>query len=158
MKPSRLKKKKRRQFLSRSAEETLRIAGEFSKKLKGGDVIGLEGNLGSGKTTFIKGIALGLGLKDQDEVKSPTFVLMHVYPARMPLYHFDLYRLEGEKDLATVGLEDFAADPHAITCIEWAEKAGRLLPRRTYHVQLEVAGKNERKIYITRQPVVKAVR
>lgn len=124
----------------------MKIASRFAKKLEAGSVVALEGNLGSGKTTFIKGMALGLGLKDPDEVKSPTFVLMHVYPTRIPLYHFDLYRLEGKNEIEGMGLDEFIYDPEAITCIEWAEKARGLLPASAYCVSFEITGKRTRRI------------
>ena len=124
------------------------LARKFSSTLKPGSVIALTGGLGSGKTTFIKGIAMGLGLPNPDCVTSPTFVLMHVYKTRVPLYHFDLYRLETPREIEALGLEDFAYDATAITCVEWAEKAGRLLPRGARKVRLEIAGEQERRIVI----------
>lgn len=127
---------------------TVRLGKTFAKKLKPGTVIALSGGLGSGKTTFIKGIAVGLGLKDPDEVKSPTFALMHIYATKIPLYHFDLYRLEGLKEIQNIGFEEFAADPKAITCIEWAAKARSLLPSNVIQVVLETTGPNTRRIYI----------
>lgn len=124
------------------------LAKKFARTLKPGNVVALSGGLGSGKTTFIKGIALGLGLRDADEVKSPTFVLMHVYKTRIPLYHFDLYRLETPQEVEALGFEDFAGDPKAITCVEWAEKAKGLLPAAAREVRLEIAGENSRRIVI----------
>ena len=135
-------------FLSLSAEETMAFAEKFGRTLKPGSVIALIGGLGSGKTTFVKGIARGLGLKNADEVKSPTFVLMHVYKTRVPLYHFDLYRLESRREVEALGFEDFAGDPMAITCVEWAERADKLLPRGTRKVGLEITGENSRRIVI----------
>ncbi len=135
-------------FISHSPEETIDFAKRFSKKLKPGSVIALEGNLGAGKTTFIKGVALGLGLKKQDEVKSPTFVVMHIYPTRPVLYHFDLYRLETIKELEAIGFEEFIDDPKAITCVEWSEKAKELLPADVYKVSLKIGKDETRQIEI----------
>lgn len=129
-----------------SFKQTIAKAKQYAKTLQPGTVLALTGDLGSGKTTFIKGIAMGLGLKDQDEVKSPTFTLMHIYPTRIPLYHFDLYRLDRESDLHTIGFEDFVNDPSVIVCIEWAEKARKLLPRNTRRIQLEITGPRSRRI------------
>ncbi|MSR76751.1 MAG: tRNA (adenosine(37)-N6)-threonylcarbamoyltransferase complex ATPase subunit type 1 TsaE [Candidatus Omnitrophica bacterium] len=129
-------------------DETLGLAQSFSQILKGGDAVALQGTLGSGKTVFVKGLALGLGLAHADEVKSPTFVLMHVYPTRIPLYHFDLYRLEEDKELEAIGFEDFVSDPKAICCVEWAEKGIRYFPKSTYRVHLEILRDTERKITI----------
>ena len=134
------------EFLSRSVEETLIFAKNFSEKLKPGSVIALVGDLGSGKTTFLKGFASGLGLKDPDEVKSPTFALMHVYQARLPIYHFDLYRLESPKEIEAIGFEEFINDPKAVSCVEWADKAGLLLPPHTRWLHFEVAGETSRRI------------
>ncbi len=134
--------------ITQSEQETLETARVFAKSLKPGTVIALFGNLGSGKTTFIKGVALGLGLKNPDEVKSPTFALMHVYETKIPLYHFDLYRLESEKEIANIGFEEFINDPKAITCVEWAERAKGLLPKTHIRIELEVAGPTQRRIRI----------
>lgn len=134
--------------ITHSEQETIATAKAFAKTLKPGTVIALHGNLGAGKTTFIKGLALGLGLKDQDEVKSPTFALMHVYETKPPLYHFDLYRLESSKEIANIGFEEYVNDPGIITCVEWAERAKDLMPENLVSVELEVAGPADRKIQI----------
>ena len=111
-----------------------------------GTVLCLEGQLGSGKTTFIKGLAEGLGLKHPEQVKSPTFVLMHIYKAKMPLYHFDCYRLDTVEELENIGFQDFINDPHAISCVEWAEKAGDLIPKTARHIRFEILGATQRRI------------
>ncbi len=138
-----------RQLISHSVEETLAFAKEFAATLKAGDVLALEGNLGSGKTTFVKGIALGLGLRDAGQVKSPTFVLMHIYPTAIPLYHFDLYRIDGSGDLDTLGFEDFLEDRGAISCVEWADRARLLIPESAVKIRFEVRGASGRYIHIT---------
>ena len=143
-----MKLKNRTKYISQSPEETITFAREFAKTLKPGSAVAFSGDLGSGKTTFIKGIALGLGLKNPDEVKSPTFALMHIYPTKIPLYHFDLYRLESLKEIETIGFEEFITDPKVISCIEWAEKAAKLLPDETFYIQIELSGENSRKIEI----------
>ncbi len=134
--------------ISRSPHETILFAQKFAKNLKPGSIISLEGNLGSGKTTFIKGIARGLGLSRKEEVKSPTFVLMHIYPTPIPLYHFDLYRLETPKELEAIGFEEFIYNPKAISCVEWGEKAENLLPETSYHVELKFVNDHTREIRI----------
>ena len=93
--------------MSQSAKETIAWGKEFAASLKVGDVLCLSGDLGAGKTTLVKGIAQGLGLPADQPVTSPTFVIMHRYACRMPLYHFDCYRVQSPEDLATVGFEDF---------------------------------------------------
>ena len=134
-------------FYSGSPKQTMAFAKKFARSLRAGDVLALTGNLGSGKTTFVKGLALGLGIDDADKVKSPTFVLMHIYPTRrIPLYHFDLYRIEGRKDLESLGLEDYISNARGIVCIEWAAKAASFFPPSVMGIHLESAGKNKRKI------------
>ncbi len=135
-------------FVSPSKNKTIAYAKKFSAKLKPGDIIALTGNLGGGKTTFIKGLALGLGLDDPDEVKSPTFALMHVYRTKPPIYHFDLYRLESPKEIENIGLDEFLQDASAICCVEWADRAAEFFPPSTYRVHFEVVGTNERRIVI----------
>jgi len=134
--------------ITTSSDETIAFAERFALTLKPGSVLCLEGDLGSGKTTFIKGVAAGLGLPRSEQVKNPTFVLMHVYRTKIPLYHFDCYRIDSVDELANIGVGDFAADPGAICCIEWAEKAGDLIPPHAYHVRLAILGECERKIDI----------
>ena len=134
------------EYISHSEKETIALAKKFAKTLKPGTVIALKGDLGSGKTTFIKGIAMGLGLKDPDEVKSPTFAIMHVYPTRPKLYHFDLYRFENSKEAEAIGFEEFTSDPAVISCVEWPERAAQLIPPSALRLSLEVAGENSRKI------------
>ncbi len=129
-----------KKITTHQALETVRFAKRFAKDLKPGSVLALTGDLGAGKTTFVKGVAEGLGFKNPDEVKSPTFTLMHVYQARVPVYHFDLYRLEKISELEAIGFEEFVNDPAAVTCIEWAEKAGSLLPSHAIPIRLEITG------------------
>ncbi len=134
------------EFISHSEKETIAFAKKFSKTLKPGTVVALEGDLGSGKTTFIKGIALGLGLKDPDEVKSPTFAIMHIYPTEPKLYHFDLYRFETAKEAEAIGFEEFTSDPSVISCIEWPERAAKLIPPSAVRLRLKVSGETARLI------------
>jgi len=129
-----------------SPQETIEFAKHFAASLKPGTVLCLEGQLGSGKTTFIKGLAEGLGLKHPEQVKSPTFVLMHIYKAKMSLYHFDCYRLSSQEELENIGFQDFVNDPHAISCVEWAEKAGDLIPQDAHHLHFETLGATQRRI------------
>lgn len=129
-----------------SEKQTLAAARKFAKSLKAGDVLALEGDLGSGKTTFVKGVAKGLGLKGTEDVTSPTFSLMNIYPSNPVLYHFDLYRLTGVKELESIGFEEFTGDPRAISCIEWAERARNLLPYHAKKIKFEVLDEKSRKI------------
>ena len=126
-------------FLSKSPKETLALGEKLSRKLKPGDIVCLFGQLGSGKTVLTKGIAKGLGFKDSD-VSSPTFTFLNIYKARMPLYHFDLYRIEGLAELHEIGMDDFLYGD-GICVIEWAEKLGNLLPKDC--LEIKISHKNE---------------
>lgn len=137
-----------RKFLSESPEATIEFAAKFAKALKPGDIVALVGNLGAGKTTFTKGIAKGLGVKDYRHVNSPTFVLIKEYKGKTPLYHFDLYRLNNIKDI-----EDIDSDGYffgkGITVIEWADKCKALLPKKYIRVDFKIKGENERQLVIS---------
>ena len=137
-----------RKFLSRSPNHTISFAAGFAKALKPGAVVALVGNLGSGKTTFTKGIAKGLGVKGYRYVNSPSFVLIKEYSGRIPLYHFDLYRLDKIKDI-----EDLDSDGYffgkGISVIEWADKCRPLLPKTCIRVEFKIKGENEREIQIS---------
>lgn len=124
------------QWTTHSARETIKRAAKIGKSLKPGMVVALKGNLGAGKTTFVKGLALGLGVKSEREVKSPTFVILHIYKGRLPLYHFDLYRLDGPSDLDALGMEDFLGDPQAVSVIEWPERIPEILEQSDLNVEL----------------------
>ena len=133
--------------VSNSVEETVSIGGKLARKLKKGDVVALVGDLGSGKTVLTKGIAEGLGVKNPRYVNSPTFVIIKEYKGKLPLYHFDLYRLDRSTILDAESYEEYFYDD-GVTVIEWADKVRGLLPRKHIEVRLKVAGENERKIEI----------
>ncbi len=137
------------EHVSRSVDETMHFAKKWAGTIQPGTVISLEGDLGSGKTTFIKGLAMGLGLQKSDEVKSPTFVLLHIYPTKVPLYHFDLYRLESKQELEAIDFEEFITDSKAISCVEWGEKAAALYPPHVYRVTLSIVDDHSRKIRLS---------
>lgn len=138
--------------LTRSAAETGRLGERLARLLKPGEVIGLCGDLGSGKTCLAQGICRGLGVKDY--VTSPTFILINEYPGRLGgqevmVYHFDLYRLRGVEELEALGAEEYFYGS-GICLVEWAERAGGLLPARRWEVVLEYAMENERRIVVRR--------
>jgi len=114
-----------------SEKEMILFGTEFAKTLQGGDIVLLEGNLGAGKTTLTKGIAKYFGIKKA--ITSPTFALMNVYPIRTKnselrtLVHIDTYRLDEEKDLIEIGVEDYLGKPDTVCLIEWPEKINNLL-------------------------------
>lgn len=133
---------------TRSSRETQAAAKQFAKTIKPGSVIMLRGDLGSGKTTFVQGLAEGFGVDADQHVTSPTFVLMRIYKGKVPIYHFDLYRLESEGELEAIGFEEFINDTSAVCCVEWPEKAGSLMPSDAQTVELEITGKSERVIHL----------
>ncbi|MFH0985235.1 MAG: tRNA (adenosine(37)-N6)-threonylcarbamoyltransferase complex ATPase subunit type 1 TsaE [Candidatus Omnitrophota bacterium] len=137
---------KQRTVTTSSAQETMDLGKSVASEVKPGTVLCFEGQLGSGKTTFIKGLAEGLGLERSAQVKSPTFVLMHIYKVKTPLYHFDCYRLNSLEELENIGFEDFVNDPRAISCVEWAEKAGDLIPAKARHIRFEILDASRRRI------------
>ena len=114
------------QHITNSEKETFDFAKSFAKKLKGGEVIGLIGDLGAGKTIFTKGLAAGLGVKQN--ITSPTFVLMKIYKIRNPkseirnLAHLDAYRIKSPQDITAIGAEEYFNRPDTVTIIEWADK------------------------------------
>ncbi|MBU4312656.1 MAG: tRNA (adenosine(37)-N6)-threonylcarbamoyltransferase complex ATPase subunit type 1 TsaE [Candidatus Omnitrophica bacterium] len=134
-------------MLTRSAKETIRLGKEFAGRLRKGDVVALCGDLGSGKTTFTKGIGNGLGVKDALHINSPTFVLIKEYEGRLPLYHLDLYRLNDLKDIEDIAVEEYMYGD-GVTIIEWAEKAKKILPKKHIVVKFKVKGAEEREIRI----------
>lgn len=135
----------RREFISPSAEETRRIGIQIAAELKPGDCLVLVGELGVGKTTLVQGLAQGLGVSAI--VRSPTFVLMHEYHGKIPLYHFDAYRIKNLDELREIGFEDTVRS-EGITVIEWGEKAAQLLPAGCWRVSIEFLPDRKRRIYI----------
>lgn len=136
-------------FISNSVEETIAIGVKLARKLKKGSVVALIGDLGSGKTILTKGIAEGLGVKNPRYVNSPTFVIIKEYKGKLPLYHFDLYRLNKSTILDAESYEEYFYDD-GVSVIEWADKIRGLLPKKHIEVKLKVAGENKRKIEIDR--------
>jgi tRNA threonylcarbamoyladenosine biosynthesis protein TsaE len=131
-------------FTTNSAQETIDLGRALGTHLQAGDILGLIGELGAGKTTLVKGIALGLGVKEKEEISSPTFVLIKEYSGRIPLFHFDLYRLDLSTDIRLLGVEEYLFD-QGVCVIEWAEKMKMLLPDYL-QVHLELKGPTKRAI------------
>lgn len=131
-------------FISHSPEETEAFAARLGTVIQPGCVVGLTGDLGAGKTQFVKGLARGLGIVER--VHSPTFALVNIYHGgRLPLYHLDLYRLETHEQIAAAGLEEYF-EPNGVAVIEWIERWRGALPACYCRIQLEVAGNTERRI------------
>lgn len=135
-------------FITKSEAETKEVAKEFTKAfLKNGGVVGLFGQLGSGKTTFVQAVGSTLGIKEK--ILSPTFIFIRNYKlAKLNkiLFHIDLYRLEGSKDLENLGLREIFENPNNIVVVEWAEKLGKLLPKDTVKIKFEILDKNTRRL------------
>ena len=134
-------------FTTASAEETIELGAMIAKRLKAGDIVALSGGLGAGKTTLVKGIAKGLGVKNYRYVNSPSFVLVKEYKGKVPLFHFDIYRLNNLKDIEEIGYEDYLARK-GVVVIEWSEKMSRILPKGRLDIALKIKGANERVISI----------
>ncbi|MDP3043657.1 MAG: tRNA (adenosine(37)-N6)-threonylcarbamoyltransferase complex ATPase subunit type 1 TsaE [bacterium] len=141
--------------ITNSEKETFNFAKKFAKRLKGGKIIGLTGDLGAGKTVFAKGLAAGLGVKKN--ITSPTFVLMKVYQTKYPnikyLIHIDAYRLKTPQDLIAIGAEEYFNRPDAVTVIEWADKIKKILPKKTKYIG--IINKDENKRIIIFLPLVR---
>lgn len=133
--------------ISKSAEETIAIGAKFASMLKRGDCVALIGDLGAGKTIFTKGVARGLGVKNARYVNSPTFVIIKEYKGRLPLYHFDLYRLDSHSCFDDMNYEEYFYGD-GVTVIEWADKIRDILPKKYIEVKLTVVGENKRRIEI----------
>jgi tRNA threonylcarbamoyladenosine biosynthesis protein TsaE len=131
---------------SRSERETAQVAEAMAAGFRGGEVVLLSGELGAGKTAFVRGLARGLGA-DPDEVASPTFVLLTAYRGRLTLHHADLYRLRGDGDEREIGLEELPG-PGGVLAVEWAERLRDVPWREPLRVRLDHAGEDVRRIVI----------
>lgn len=134
--------------ISSSVDETKNFAKNIAMDLKTPQLIALYGNLGSGKTTFVQGLAAGLGIKKR--VLSPTFVFVREYQLdnKKMFFHVDLYRLDSSRDIATIGLSDILKTRNAIIAIEWPEKIEKLLPASTIKINFDTTGEKSRKIVV----------
>ncbi len=142
--------KHERRFKTRSVAGTLNIAERVAEiLLPTPRLVILRGDLGAGKTTLVKGIAAALGAADPEEVTSPTFTLVHEYTGpKVKIYHLDLYRLDTERELATLGIEEMIADPAALVLVEWGEKFASVLELAAGEVAIENLGGDERLMII----------
>ena len=134
-----------REKITRSPEETKQLAANLVDELKPGSVLALHGDLGSGKTCFVQGLAEALEVRSI--VNSPTFTIINEYRGRLRLNHVDLYRLKSEADVFGIGLEELL-EGDGITAIEWPEVFLQLLPEDTIHVYFEFVDVNRRRIKI----------
>lgn len=135
-----------------SVEETVDLGDRTTQALRPGAVLGLYGDLGSGKTHFVKGIARGVGLSSA-EVRSPTFTILSVHEeGERPLYHFDAYRVQNPDEFVELGFEEYVHG-NGITCIEWADRVVDLLPSDAIHLQFHHVAPSTRRITLgAREP------
>ena len=139
-------------FLSRSAVQTKGFAADLAKKIinasmgrKKALVLALQGDLGGGKTTFVQGLAKGLGIKEK--ILSPTFVVMKRFST---FYHFDCYRIQKPEEILSLGWQEIINEPQNIVVVEWAEKIKKLLPRDTLWLKFYFVSESKRKIVLLR--------
>ena len=135
-------------LISKSSGDTLDIGRIIGENLTGGTVVALTGELGAGKTCLTQGIAKGLGISKEYYVTSPTFTLINEYPGRIPLYHMDVYRLSGSRDLEDMGYEEYFYG-NGVVVIEWAERVDDIIPAEALLIKLEHVNGNKRKIRIS---------
>ncbi len=152
---------KKKTFITKNFQETQELARKFAKELRSGDVVALYGDLGGGKTTFVQGLAEGLGIEKR--IISPTFIIVRKYDFKRKMqnakckataqnfksfYHIDLYRIESERYLEGLGIEEIINDPKNIVVIEWAEKLRNTLPKKRWDIKFEYLDEDKRKITI----------
>jgi tRNA threonylcarbamoyladenosine biosynthesis protein TsaE len=141
---------KNRSVESVSAKRTIALGKKLAMTLKPGQMIVLSGSLGAGKTTLIKGIALGLGVPEEN-IKSPSYTLVFEYNGRIPLYHFDLYRMNNISELHEIGWDEYLMRD-GIMVVEWGEKAAQFLPESRIEIFIEIISKNKRRLDIRHLP------
>ncbi len=139
-----------KKYISHNSNDTKKIAAHLAANFKGGEILGLIGDLGAGKTNFVQGLAIYLGVTDT--VNSPTFVLMKPYPTKNKkcklLVHLDCYRLHNPGELLALGVTEYLNDSKCLTVIEWADKIKSVLPPKTIWLRLD-RGKKETERIIT---------
>ncbi len=142
------------EVLTKSAKETKALGKKIAATLKGGEILALKGELGSGKTTFVQGLAKGLKVKQR--IISPTFILVREYEAgRKKLFHIDLYRIQGdiEMEIKSLGLEELWENDKNIVVIEWADKIKKIIPKNATWMEFEMTGGNKRKIKFNHETI-----
>ncbi|MEI8175702.1 MAG: tRNA (adenosine(37)-N6)-threonylcarbamoyltransferase complex ATPase subunit type 1 TsaE [Candidatus Omnitrophota bacterium] len=137
-------------YTTNSRDETIALGERLAGELKAGDLLALVGDLGSGKTTFVKGVAKGLGITSYRYVNSPTFVLIKEYHGRVPIYHFDVYRLDSACGLDSLGLEEYFYG-NGVCLVEWADKIPDRLPVKYLKVEFTTLDNDRRSITVTQK-------
>jgi len=137
-------------FTTHSAEETTELGRRIAADLKPGSIVLLRGDLGAGKTTMVKGIAEGFQAAKAEDVTSPTFTLIHEYRGpKVTLFHIDLYRIDTQRELDTLALDDLMT-PNSILLIEWGEKFARFAKERDVEIAIEHRGADERTVWVVK--------
>jgi len=138
-----------REFTTSTPEETIALGRELASLLTPPKLVLLRGDLGAGKTTLVKGIAQAFEAASEDDVTSPTFTLIHEYRGpRATLYHIDLYRVDTQRELETLGLDDLMGE-NSILLIEWGEKFPRFQRERDVEIAIERTGENQRRMVVS---------
>jgi len=139
-------------FELQTEADTLALARSLAAVLEGGDVVGLEGGLGAGKTTFARGAVHGLGVPEETAVTSPTFALLHQYEGRLPVAHADFYRLGGEAEVEELGVDELLEEG-AVLLVEWGRKFSGMAARTVLWVELEIVSDVARRACLRAQGV-----
>jgi tRNA threonylcarbamoyladenosine biosynthesis protein TsaE len=134
-------------YCSQSESETDALASRLAAVLVPGTVVALVGNLGAGKTRFVRGVAVALGV-DRREVASPTFVLVHEYEGRLPIYHFDIYRLKSPTDFLEIGADEYL-NSDGVCFVEWADRVESFLPSDHLRIDITATGETTRKFQLS---------
>ena len=139
-----------KRFKTRSVEGTLALGERIAEiLLPAPKLVVLRGEVGAGKTTLVKGIAAALGAASEEDVTSPTFTLVHEYAGpKVRVYHLDLYRLETERELATLGIDEMVAEPDALVLVEWGERFESIVSRMDVEISMEHGESNERAMMV----------
>ena len=136
-------------FETNSVDETVALGRRLAERLGPGDCVAVVGELGAGKTVLVRGVATGLGVADEREVVSPTYVLVHEYAGRTPVYHVDLYRMkDAAAEMGDLGMAEMLAD--GVVLIEWADRAADALPRPHWRVDIAATGPDAREFRLDR--------
>jgi len=133
------------EYISKTEKDTFQFAYSLAEKVIPGDIFLLEGELGAGKSIFVRGIAKGLGVNEA--MPSPTFTLVNEYSAKLPVYHFDFYRLSDPFELFEIGFEEYIYS-NGVSFIEWPSKGGDLIPQKSIKVKIDILN-DKRRITVT---------
>ena len=136
------------EFVANNLEETRNFAKQFASDLKAGDVVLLTGDLGAGKTTLVKAIAKELGYDGL--VTSPTFTLLNQYSGKMPIYHFDMYRLKSAAEAIESGLDEILKQNDGVCFVEWPQKVASILPEKNIMLDISIVGDSARKFKVVK--------